>query len=92
MQQNALEKFNFFTCKWANAFQTGLSLIGCFNGDRYKFAVVTLTIEHFVGRYFASLFVDGEFRSLLIRLLNYRVFDLQINSIPGISNYVVLNK
>lgn len=67
-----------FTCEWADAFQAGLSLIGCFDGDRYKFAVVTLTVEHFIGRYFASLFVDGEFSAFLIRLLNYRVFDLWI--------------
>lgn len=66
----------FLTGKWANALQTRFTLIRCFHSDRNEFAIVTFTIEHFVGWYFASFLINSEFGSLLIWLLNYRVFDL----------------
>lgn len=70
------KKKSVITCERANSFQTWFTLIGCLNSDWYKFSIITLTVEHFIGWYFTGLFIDGEFGTFLIRLLNYGVFDL----------------
>lgn len=62
----------------ANAFQTWFALIGGLYRDGHKFSVVSLTIEHLVGWYFARFLVYGEFRAFLIRLLNDGVLDLMV--------------
>jgi len=68
----------------ADALERWVTLIGGFYGDRDKLAVVAFAVKHFVGEDLARFFVDGEFGTLLVGLLDDGILDLTVDTFIGV--------
>ena len=70
-----------FHRKWTNAFKTRFTGIHSFDSHTDLFAILALTVKHFIGKYFPSFFVNIEFGTFLIRLLDNAITNLAIDTL-----------